>query len=102
MLKIKKGDQVKVLRGKDKGRTGKVEKTDAKKNQIIVAGINVVKKHVKPQGEKQPGGIVEINKPLHFCKVILICPKCKKTTRVGFEISGKTKKRICKKCKEIL
>lgn len=102
MLKIKKGDKVKVLRGKDKGRTGVVEKRTAQKNQILVSGINVVKKHVKAQGEKKPGGIVEISKPLDLSKVMLICPKCKKVTRVGFEISGKTKKRICKKCKEVL
>lgn len=102
MLKIKKGDQVKILRGKDKGRTGVIEKVIFKKNQAVIDGVNIVKKHVKPQGEKQPGGIVEIAKPLDLSKIGLICPKCKAVTRVGFKQGGKDKKRVCKKCKEII
>lgn len=102
MLKLKKGDRVKVLRGKDKGRTGVIDKIILKKNQVVVSGINIVKKHVKPQGEKQPGGIVDIAKPLDLSKVALICPKCKGVTKVGFKETGKNKKRLCKKCKEII
>lgn len=102
MLKIKKGDQVKILQGKDKGRAGAVEKVDFKKKKIVIRGINIVKKHVKAQGEKKPGGIVEIAKPLVMSKVALICPKCKKSTRVGFRMLGKSKKRVCKKCQAVL
>lgn len=102
MLKIKKGDQVKILRGKDKGRTGVVEKVVPGENQVVISGVNVVKKHVKRQGEKQPGGIVEIAKPLDLSKVALLCPKCNQPTRVAFKKVGKDKKRVCKKCKEIL
>lgn len=102
MLKIKKGDQVKILRGKDKGRTGVVEKVVPGENQVVISGVNVVKKHVKRQGEKQPGGIVEIAKPLDLSKVALLCPKCNQPTRVAFKKMGESKKRVCKKCKEIL
>lgn len=102
MLKIKKGDQVKILRGKDKGRTGKVEKLIFKKNAVIINGLNLAKKHVKPQGEKKPGGIIEIAKPLDLSKVALICPKCKEVVSVGFKIVDKVKKRFCKKCQEII
>lgn len=99
MMKIKKGDTVKVLLGKDKGKTGKVEKVFPKKHRLIVAGVNIYKKHVKRQSEKQPGGVVELNRPLPISSVALICPKCNQTTRVGFQVIGENEKqRICKKC----
>lgn len=97
-MKIKKGDTVKILLGKDKGKSGKVELILAKENQLVVAGINVYKKHIKRQSKDQPGGIVELNRPLAVSKVALICPKCKKATRVGWQITEKGKKRLCKKC----
>lgn len=97
-MKLKKGDTVKILRGKDRGRTGKIEKILPKKGKVFVEGINLCKKHVKPQGKDKPGGIVEINKPLPIANVMLVCPKCSKPTRVGFEIQGKEKVRVCKKC----
>jgi len=100
-MKIRKGDTVKVVSGKDKGKTGKVEKTLPKKNKILVEGANVYKKHLKPKGEGKPGGIIEINKPLPVSNVMLICPKCKKTTRVGYQLDKqRNKSRICKKCKQ--
>jgi large subunit ribosomal protein L24 len=97
MLKLKVGDKVKVLSGKDKGRTGKIEKIFPKKGTLIVPGLNVYKKHVKGfQGQK--GGIYEIPRPLALGKVALVCPKCKKATRVGFRTTDNTKERVCKKC----
>ena len=97
-LKLKKGDQVKITLGKDRGKKGKIEKVFQSKRQILISGINVYKKHVKPRGEGKPGGIVDISKPLAISKVALICPKCDKPTRVGFKFEGEAKKRICKKC----
>lgn len=97
MLKLKKGDKIKVLRGKDKGREGEVEQIILAKGKVFVPGVNIYKKHVKGvSGQK--GGIYDVSRPLDFSKVALICPKCKKTTRVGFKIVSGEKLRICKKC----
>ena len=98
MLKFKIGDTVKVVAGKDKGRQGKIEKIFPKEFKALIPGINVYKKHVKGF-EGQKGGIYEIPRRLYFAKIALICPKCKKPTRVGFKIVGKEKTRVCKKCK---
>lgn len=97
MLKLKVGDTVKVVSGKDKGREGKIEKIFPKKSTALVPGINIYKKHVKGvQGKK--GGIYDIPRPLSFAKLTLICPKCKKFSRVGFKSVEKKKFRVCKKC----
>lgn len=101
MLKIKKGDNVQVLLGKDRDKTGLVEKVLTKEGKLLITGINSFKRHVKKQGEIE-GGIVTLIKPVQASNVALVCPKCKKPTRVGFSIAGKDKKRICKKCKEII
>lgn len=101
MLKFKIGDTVKVTLGKDKGREGKIEKIVPKKMRAIVPGVNIYKKHVKGvQGQK--GGIYDVPRALSFSKIALICPKCKKMTRVGFKMIDETKIRVCRKCgKEI-
>jgi large subunit ribosomal protein L24 len=101
-MKLKKGDEVKITIGKDKGKTGKITETFPKENKILIAGLNVYKRHVKPQGQNKPGGIIDISKPLSSGNIALICPKCKKPSRVGFKIEGSVKSRICKKCGEII
>lgn len=101
-MKLKKGDQVVVLGGKDKNKTGKIEKVWPRLGKVLVAGINLYKKHVRPQGEKQPGGVVEIAKPLSVSRVALVCPKCGKKTRVGYIINQTGKQRFCKKCQTII
>lgn len=101
-MKIKKGDEVIVLLGKDKGKKGKVEQVLPKKNAVVVKDINVFKRHKKKQSEESKGQIVDIVKPLGVSKVALVCPHCKKPTRVGYSIVKSEKKRICKKCKEEL
>lgn len=98
MQKIKSGDIVKIVSGKDKGKEGKVEKVLPKLNTFLIPGVNLYKKHVKPFGD-QKGGIYELPRPLPFSKIALICPKCKKVTRVGIKVVGKEKLRICRKCK---
>src|SRR3972149_11080057 len=99
LSKFHLGDMVKVTSGKDKGREGKIEKIIPKEDKILVMGINVYKKHVKGvQGQK--GGIYDVPRPFPFGKIALICPKCKKVTRVGIRIAGEEKVRICRKCKK--
>jgi len=100
-MKIKKGDTVLVISGKWKGKTGKVLKSLPKKMKVVVEGVNIVKKHQRPRREGEKGQIVEIPKPISISKVKLICPSCKKATRVGYLIKeNKEKVRICKKCKK--
>jgi large subunit ribosomal protein L24 len=97
-MKIKKGDKVKIIYGKDKGRNGVVERVYKKQNTVIIPGINVYKRHIKKNEKMPKGGIVDIPRAIDISKVMLICPKCKKITRVGFNIEGKRKLRICKRC----
>ncbi len=99
-MKIHKGDQVLVISGKDKGRKGKVLKVFPKKGRILVDGINLHKKNVKPKKEGEKGQIIQISFPLAISNVKLICPKCKKATRIGYKIAKGKKYRICKKCSQ--
>src|SRR5258708_2159816 len=91
--KIKKGDKVKVLLGKDKGKEGKIEFVLGKKNRVFVNGANLYKRHVKKMGNME-GGIIDIPKSMDISNVGLICPNCNKLTKIGFKIEGKTKVRM--------
>ena len=93
-MKFKKGDQVIVTTGKDKARKGKIEKILPRKNLVLIPGLNLVKKHLRPQGEGKPGGIIDLVKPIIASKLALLCPKCGQPTRIGW----RGKERICKKC----
>lgn len=95
-MKIKQGDKVVVIAGKDKGKEGKVLKTLRSSNKVIVEGVNIVKKHIKPNGGED-GRIAEIEAPLHVSNVMLYDEKAKKGTRVGYEIKDGKKVRISKK-----
>ncbi|TSC64720.1 MAG: large subunit ribosomal protein L24 [Microgenomates group bacterium Gr01-1014_93] len=99
-MKIKKGDTVQILLGKDRGKSGKVLRILTKKNHILVEGINKVKRHIGKKVTGQEGTVLELPKPVNLSNVSLICPNCKKATRVGFKVTEKTKIRICKKCKK--
>lgn len=102
-MKIKKGDQIKVLLGKDKGKIGTVERVLGKNNKVFIPGINVYKRHVPKKVASQAsseGGVIDIVKPLNVSNIALICPNCKKPTRIGFKKIGDTKVRICKKCQK--
>jgi large subunit ribosomal protein L24 len=102
-LSIKKGDNVIVLSGKDRDKKGRVIAILTKKDKIIVEGVNIIKKHQKPTRKYPQGGIIEKEGPIPRCKVMLICPKCNKTTRIGANILEDGKKvRVCKKCKEVI
>ena len=95
--KIKPGDKVTILIGKDKGKTGKVEKVDTTNQKVLVENINLAKKHVKPRGQ-QPGGIITVNRPMDISNVQLVCPSCKKNTKIAYEGEKRQKQRVCKKC----
>jgi len=97
-MKIKKGDKVKIIYGKDKGKEGKVDRVYPKNNTALILGINIYKKHIKKNDQFPQGGKVEIPRPIDLSKVMLICPKCGKTTRVGFKIEKNKRLRYCKKC----
>ena len=98
-MKIKAKDKVRVMVGKDKGREGVVEHVYKNMNKISIAGINIFKKHVKKSEQVPQGGIVEVPRPLNVANVALLCPKCGKIARVGYEVRDNRKYRICKRCK---
>lgn len=98
-MKIKKGDKVKVMTGKDKGRDGVVERIYKKRNTVLVPKINQYKRHIKKSEKMPQGGVIDVPRPIDVSKIMLICPKCAKTTRVGYIIERNKKFRICKKCK---
>ena len=97
-MKLRKGDNVKVTLGKDGGKTGKIEKVDIKSGKVIVEGINQYKRHVKARAQGQKSEIITITKPLPVSNVSFVCPKCKKSSRLGFKLIKQGKVRICKKC----
>ena len=98
---IKKNDKIIVTVGREKGKTGRIVRVDSEKGQVFVEKINMIKRHSKPSRSNQSGGIVEKEAPLHLSKVVLVCPKCDKPTRVARKLleDGKSV-RVCKKCNE--
>ncbi len=98
-LKIKKGDQVQVLTGKDRGAKGNVARVFPAAGKVIVDGVNVAKKHQRATNATMQGGIIDKDMPIPVANVAVICPSCGKPTRVGYKIDGDgTKVRVCKKC----
>jgi len=103
--RIKKGDTVEVISGDGRGLRGKVQRVNPDKKRVLVAGVNIVKKHQRPmragRREVQPG-IIELEAPIHSSNVMLVCPLCNERTRVGFEQEAGRKVRVCKKCGETI
>lgn len=97
-MKIRKGDQVKMLGGKDKGKTGKVSGVFPGEGKLTVEGLNLVKKHNRPRREGEKGQRVEVPRKVDVSSVMLLCPKCGQGTRIGAKIVKDGKIRICKKC----
>lgn len=103
-LRIKKGDTVIVLKGKDsskpfKRRIGKILRIDREKKRVFVEGKSIIKRHTRQKSEQEPGGIIEMEGPIHVSNVMLVCPSCEKATRVKMQIlSNNEKVRICKRC----
>ena len=102
-LHVKKDDTVLVLAGKDKGKKGKVLKAMPTAGRVIVERVNMVKKHQRPAGMNQQGGIIELEAPINVSNVMLICPNCNQATRTGKKIlADGTKVRYCKKCSKTI
>ena len=94
---VKTGDKVKVIAGKDKGKEGVVVKTLAAKDRVVVEGVNIVKKHQKPNNQYPQGGIVELEAPIHVSNVQLLDPSTNEPTKVGYKVEDGTKVRFAKK-----
>ena len=97
-MRIKKGDNVRVLSGNDKGKTGEVLEVIPKVNKVIVKGVNVRKKHVKARKQGDESGIISVECSIPSSKVNVVCPKCGKATKVGYSMEKDQKVRVCKKC----
>jgi len=96
--RIKKNDTVKVIAGKNRGKTGRVFKVMPGDDRVLVEKVNLVKRHTRPTAENRQGGIIEKEAPLQMSNVMLVCPKCSKPTRISYGFDGDTKVRVCKKC----
>ncbi|WP_442904033.1 50S ribosomal protein L24 [Gordonibacter sp.] len=98
-MNIKKGDKVKVLSGKDKGKEGVVLRALPQKERVVVEKVNIIKKAMRPTQQNPQGGISTVEAPIHVSNVMLVCPECKQATRVGHKRDEDGKKvRVCKKC----
>jgi len=97
-LKVRKGDTVKVIAGKDRGKEGKILRAIPETNRVVVEKVNIMKKAMRPTQANPQGGISSVEAPLHASNVMLVCPACKKPTRVGHRIEDGKKHRTCKKC----
>jgi large subunit ribosomal protein L24 len=101
-MRIKKGDTVRVEKGKDRGKSGKVVHADPDTGRITVEGLNVVKRHVRPRRQGEKGETVQVPRPIPAANVALVCPHCGAATRIGARVEGREKVRFCKKCKAAL
>jgi large subunit ribosomal protein L24 len=100
-VRIRKGDEVEVIAGKDRGKRGTVQEVDPSDRRITVAGVNVVKRHTRPNPQRNvKGGIVEQPAAFDVSKVMLVCPHCGKPTRIGHRVEDGDKTRVCKQCGE--
>lgn len=102
-MKIRKDDMVLVIAGKDKGKKGKVRQSFPKRDRVVVEGINVAKRHMKPRGRARQAGIIEREVPIQVSNVMLLCTKCDRPTRIGFRfLEDGSKVRYCHRCKEVI
>jgi len=100
MQRIRRDDTVLVIAGRDRGKTGTVRRVLPKEDRVVVQGVNVVKKHVRARPNR-PGGIIEMEMPIHISNVMPLCPHCKRPTRVGYRRRPDgVKVRVCRRCKE--
>lgn len=97
-MKIKKGDNIVVISGKDRGKSGKVLKVFLEDEKVLVEGVNVRKKHERAKRQDKKGEVITRPAPVHISNVMLVCPKCGKFARIGYKIIEKRKSRVCKKC----
>jgi len=101
-MKIRRNDNVMILAGKDKGKTGIVEKVYPVTGRLVVKGIALAKKHIKPSKKSPQGGIIDINLSINGSNALIVCPSCGKPTKIAYSVLNDKKIRICKKCKQSL
>jgi len=102
-MQIRKNDTVLVITGKDKGKKGKVRFAYPKDEQVVVEGINFIKRHTRARGRVRQAGIIELEAPIHVSNVMLLCSKCNHPTRIGFStLKDGRKVRICRSCHEVI
>ena len=102
-LKLRKNDNVMIIAGKERGTTGKILKVLSEKDRAIIERLNLVKRHTKPRGPQQPGGILEKEASIHVSNLILMCDRCNAPIRFGHKVLGDGKKvRICRRCGETI
>ena len=99
-MKIKVNDKVKILSGKDRGKTGKVIQVFADYGKIVVEGVNQIKKHLRTQNKSEKGQVITLASPMPASKAMLLCPKCEKPIRVGYKVEAGNKKRFCRACQQ--
>ncbi|MDP3093473.1 MAG: 50S ribosomal protein L24 [bacterium] len=99
-MRIKKGDQVIIISGKDRSKKGKVLKVFPKENRVLVEGLNLRKKHLKPKKSGEKGETIQVSVPLDASNVKFVCPKCSQPARLGYKLTEKKKFRVCKKCNQ--
>jgi large subunit ribosomal protein L24 len=97
-MTVRRGDKVRIIAGKDKGKDGKVLRSYPYKERVMVEGANMIKKHTRPSQKNQQGGIMSVEGTIHVSNVMLICPTCSEPTRVGRRREGNSRVRVCKKC----
>ncbi|MBI5197902.1 MAG: 50S ribosomal protein L24 [Nitrospirae bacterium] len=101
-MKVRKGDQVTVVSGKEKGKSGLVTHVIPAKGKVFVEKLNIVTKHMKPNAKNRQGGILEREGPIHVSNVMIVCPKCAQPTRIGIKRDAETRMRFCKACGEVV
>lgn len=102
-MKIRTNDNVLVIKGKDRGRQGRIQRVLSEKNKVLVEGVNIFKRHTRPAGTVRQGGIIQKELPIQAANVMVICTHCNAPTRIGARfLADGTKARICKKCQEVI
>ena len=102
-MKIRRNDTVEILAGKDRGKRGRVRRALPKKDRVVVEGLNMIKRHSRARRAARQAGIVELEAPLHVSNVMYVCPKCKKTSRIGHKVLEDGRKvRTCRACEEAI
>ena len=97
-MNIRKNDKVVVLSGRDKGKQGEVLRAMPKEGKVVVQGVSVATKHQKARKQGEESSIIKVETPIYACKVMVVCPKCSKPTRVAHKVEGGKKVRVCKHC----
>lgn len=102
-MKIRKNDTALIIAGKDRGKKGKIRFSHPESNQVVIEGVNFIKKHAKAKGQAKQAGIIDLEAPIHISNVMLLCSKCNHPTRIGFQfLEDGRKVRICRSCHEVI